>query len=264
MEPVYFIHISDTHIGPTAEYERHGRYSQPTTEQLLREINNLPHRPDFIIHTGDIVTDPDPVSYQRAAQLFAALDLPIYYVNGNHDRACDIRQYMHMPTCEWLSDDPDLLTYAFTVKGHRFVVVDGRAPDEIDPHGLVSAAQLEILRREVMRDDPSLTIFIHFPTWPLNSLWMDSRMLLINGPAFHQTLLPARDRLRGVFFGHIHQSIQTMRDGILYASAPSAFAQFTSWPRDLYVDIAPEPPGFNIVQLLPDQTLIRQYRFAQP
>lgn len=266
MESVYFVHISDTHIGPTAVYERHGHYSQPAAEQLVREINSLPHRPDFIIHTGDVVTDPDPISYQRAAVIFAQLDsaIPIYYVNGNHDCARDICTFLPMGPCEPLSENPDLLTYAFTVKGHRFLVIDGRAPDELDPHGFISGEQLTILHREIARQDLSLTIFIHFPTWPINSIWLDSHMLLINGEAFHQALLPARDRLRGVFLGHMHQSTQIMRDGILYASAPSTFAQFTSWPQDRYVQIAPEPPGFNIVQLFAQQTLIRQHRFTVP
>jgi Icc protein len=264
MESAYFVHISDTHVGPTAVYERHGRYSQPATEKIVDLINALPHQPDFVIHTGDIVADPDPVSYQRAAAIFSGIKAPVYYVTGNHDRSRDIRRFLPMGPHEPLSDDPDLLSYAFTVKGHRFLVVDARAADELDPHGLVSPAQLAILRQEVSREDPSLTIFIHFPAWSLNSVWMDSRMLLINGRAFHEALLPGRDRLRGVFFGHIHQSIQIVRDGVLYASAPSVFAQFTSWPNDLYVRLAEEPPGYNIVQLLPDQTLIRQHRFTQP
>lgn len=264
MDSVYFVHISDTHIGPTAVYERHGQYSQPAAEQLVREINSLPHRPDFVIHTGDVVTDPDPISYQRAAALFSQIDFPVYYVTGNHDRSRDLRQFFRFGPHESLSNDPDLLTYAFTVKGHRFLVIDGRAPDELDPHGLLADEQLAILHREIARQDPSLTIFIHFPTWPINSIWLDSHMLLINGEAFHQALLPARDRVRGVFLGHLHQSTQIVRDGILYVSAPSTFAQFTSWPQDRYVQSASEPPGFNIVQLFPQQTLIRQHRFALP
>jgi 3',5'-cyclic-AMP phosphodiesterase len=261
MEPVCFVHISDTHIGPTPAYERHGFYSQPATEQLIRHLNGLPVAPDFVIHTGDIVTDPNPVSYQRAAKLFAGLNYPIYYVTGNHDRSRDICDHFRFPPYEPLTHNPDLLSYAFTVKGHRFLVLDARAPDELDPHGLMGEEQLGILRAELARDDPSLTIFMHFPTWPLNSLWLDSHMLLVNGAEFHELLVPARDRLRGVFLGHLHQSTQIVRDGILYVSAPSSFAQFTNWPQDRYVQIADEPPGFNVVQLFPQQMMIRQHRF---
>jgi 3',5'-cyclic-AMP phosphodiesterase len=84
---MYFVQISDTHIGPTQDYERHGYASYPCAERLVELLNNLPVKPEFVIHTGDVVTEPDPRSYRLAAELFARLELPIYYVNGNHDTA---------------------------------------------------------------------------------------------------------------------------------------------------------------------------------
>lgn len=41
MKPVTFIHISDTHIGPTADYARHGFQSEPGPERLLRALEEL-------------------------------------------------------------------------------------------------------------------------------------------------------------------------------------------------------------------------------
>ena len=65
----------------------------------------------------------------------------------------------------------------------------------IDPRGLLSPQQLEVLRAEATPDGPPLTIFTHYPAIRLNSPWMDANMLIYNGEAMHQALLPARERL---------------------------------------------------------------------
>jgi Icc protein len=264
-EPVYFVHISDSHFGPTAEYARHGHRPQPAVERAVEIINNLPTQPDFVIHTGDVVTDPDEASYRRATAVFSQLKMPVYFVTGNHDRSRDIHQFMAMGPHQPLSADPDVLSYAFAVKGYRFVVLDARGPDEIDPHGLLSEAQLAVVRAEATAVGPPLTIFMHYPILPLNSIWMDANMLVLNGTALHEALLPARERLRGVFYGHVHQSMQTMKDGILYTVVASLFAQFSAWPHD--ADIREDPdylPGFNFVHLLPNQTIVHQHIFPRP
>ncbi len=264
-ETVYFVHISDSHFGPTAEFSRHGYQPQPCVERAVEIINNLPMRPDFVVHTGDVVTDPDEASYQRAAAVFSQLQMPVYFVTGNHDRSRDIHQFMTLGPHQPLSDDPDVLSYAFAVKGYRFVVLDARGPDEIDPHGLLSEAQMAVVRAEATAVGPPLTIFMHFPSLPMNSTWMDLNMPVLNGAAFHQALLPARERLRGVFYGHVHQSMQTVKDGIVYTAVPSLFAQFNAWPGDDFVREDPDYlPGFNFVHLLPEQTIVHQHTFPRP
>jgi Icc protein len=263
-EIVYFAIISDTHIGPTADYQRHGHYPLPCARKLIKTINNLPTRPDFVIHTGDIVADPDPAAYDLAAQTFADIELPIYFVNGNHDTAPDIHKYFSMGPKQDVSADPGVLSYAFEVNGYRFLVLDARGPDEIDPNGLLSQSQLALVRREAQPTGPPLTIFIHFPVLPLNSIWMDENMLVLNGAALHKALLPARERLRGVFHGHVHQHMQTIRDGILYVATASAFSQFTAWPDHAETGYDPEHlPAYSFVHLMPTQTIIHQHTFPR-
>jgi 3',5'-cyclic-AMP phosphodiesterase len=264
-DPLYFVHISDTHIGPTADYSRHGHYPLPCARRLVEIANNLPTRPDFVVHTGDVVTEPHPTSYLIAAEVFAQLDVPIYYVYGNHDTAADIRRYLLMGPLQYLSDDPNLLSYAFECKGYRFLVVDARGPDEIDPHGLLSPEQLEIVRQEAQPTGPPLTIFIHYPAVPLNAPWMDANMLILNGEELRQALRPAAGRLCGVFHGHIHQPMQIMRDGILYVSVASAFSQFAAWPADVVTRYDPNHlPGYSFIHLLPGRTIIHQHTFPRP
>ena len=71
-----------------------------------------------------------------------------------------------------------------------------------------------------------------------------------DGEDVHQALLPARERMRGVFYGHVHQTMQTVRDGILYVAVASTFAQFSSWPTDETVGyVGEETPAYNFVRV---------------
>jgi 3',5'-cyclic AMP phosphodiesterase CpdA len=272
MESVCFVHVSDTHFGPTVEYGRDQFTPYPCNVKLVEIINSLPVRPDFVVHTGDVATDPDEAAYALAREVFGKLNVPCYYVTGNHDSSRMVRKHLPMGPLMWLVDDSDVVCYRFEVKGYRFLVLDGvpeaasgRAPDHLDPHGLLSDEQLEIVRQEAAASGPPLTVFVHFPVWPLNSPWMDANMLILNGDKLHEALLPARKRLRGVFHGHVHQSMQTTRDGIVHTAVPSTYSQFSAWPTDLRATLDPVyPPAFNFVTLLPEQTIVHQHLFVRP
>ena len=99
----------------------------------------------------------------------------------------------------------------------------------------------------------------------MDSLWMDSNMLIVNGEEFHQALLPARSRLRAVFHGHVHNSMQTIRDGITYIAAGSSFSQFTAWPDEEIVGYnALALPAFSFVHMTAQQTIVHQHSFPRP
>lgn len=262
---VYFVHISDTHIGPTRDLERHGHNAHRCTERLITLLNSLPTKPDFVIHTGDVVNNPEPGAYPLAAETFAKLRLPIYFVTGNHDDSAEMVQTLPFAQPVTLHPTTGKLDYMFAVKGEQFLVLDAKLPPDQDPHGGLSEAQLDWVRQLCTPDGPPLTVFIHFPALPMDAPWMDNNMLLLNGLALHQALLPARDRLRGVFHGHVHQPMQTHRDGILYACAPSAFSQFFAWPADVEVQFDPDAlPGYSFVHLLPEQTIVHTHTFPRP
>jgi len=257
---VHFVHISDTHIGPTADYALYGARTLPPLERVVERINALPVKPDFVMHTGDVAAQPDPEAYRLAAGVMDRLSAPVYYVTGNHDRSRDIRAFLRMGPRVDLVEGEDALAYRFGLRGHRMIVLDARGPDSIDPHGLLPEAQLRALRREVEEGDLPLTVFVHFPPGPLGSPWLDGGMLMLNGEDLHQALVAARERLRGVFFGHVHRGMQVFRDGVLYSSVGSTFCQFTAWPSDERPGFEAGGPGcFNFVTLTPEGCVVKEH-----
>ncbi len=259
-----FVHITDTHVGSTPDHTIHGYRTLPNLETLVATINDLPFRPDFVLHNGDVVDDGQEAAYTLAKPVLSKLKAPIYYVTGNHDRPDKLSRVLLDQ-----SMNGDRYDYTVDVGGYLLAVFDTRGP--ADPAGTLMPAQLDRLRDLCTPSGPPLILALHHqPVW-LDSTWLDEawqdgkRMPLDNADAFRAAIAPARSRIRGVFFGHVHRGFQVVQDGILYCSAPSAVLQFESWPGQR----TPKPSGeelpeFGIVTVTPTGTIIRQHTFARP
>ncbi len=260
IEPILqFVHISDTHISADRDYGReHAPHStQEGAEALVRELNALPFKPDFVLHTGDVAYDPDPSAYDTALAILRKIQYPVYYAAGNHDYSDELQR-----TMLGREDILPSFHYSFEANGVEIVVLDSNGPAE-PPRGFVDDEQLKWLEGICStQDERPLVIAIHHNVLPVGVPWLDEYMRITNGDAVHRALLPGRHRIRGVFFGHVHQNISMYRDGILYTSVLSSWDQFHAWPGQVDT-ISDEGAdlGFNIVTLTHDQTFIRRCRF---
>jgi Icc protein len=252
-----FIHISDTHINPDPAYRLPEADYHPldSARALVEEINALPFPVDFVLHTGDVVYDPDPRAYEAAGALLGQIKYPVYYLAGNHDDGEMLQQVM-------LQKDEILapFDYQFEVKGVQIVCVDSNGPAQ-RPAGMITDDQLARLQGIAKaKDNRPLVVAVHHNVLPNGAPWWDGFMRLSNGEDFHSALLPARERLRGVFHGHVHQSVDMYRDGILYSSATSSWYQIQCFPRQTET-LADRltPPGFSVVTVTPVQSFVRRY-----
>ena len=254
-----FVHISDTHISHDPAYGKESVRWHPrrAAEALVEQLNNLPFTPDFVLHTGDITFEPFAESYELARKILGRIQHPVHYLAGNHDNAEMLQRVFLQRT-----DIHPTFHYDFEVKGIHFVCVDSTGPAK-HPSGTVSADQLAWLSAICESDDARpLVVAVHHNAVPIGVPWLDDEMRMENGDAFHQALRPARHRLRGVFYGHVHQHSQTLRDHILYSSTQSSWYQIKSWPDHTTVLIEPDAdPGFSVVTLTADKTHIRCHRY---
>jgi len=265
---VRFIHITDTHVAADPAYSSFGRSPRANLAAIVEAINALTFPIDFVLHTGDVVEDGSEVSYQAAREILARLRLPIHFVAGNHDDGDFLQRVL-------LERRPPLprLDYDFTADGVLVSVFDSRGPR--DPAGTLLDEQLAALRGLCVPQGPPLVIAIHHPPLPLDSVWLNdgwatpmghtTTMLLDRGSEFLEAIAPARDRIRGVFFGHVHRAFQVMHKGILFSSAPSGFGQFLTWPGQDHPEASPaEPAGFSLVTIAAGMTTVRQHSVPTP
>lgn len=259
---VTFIHISDTHIHHDPRHSRDFADYPPNkgAEALVETLNNLPYPIDFVLHTGDVVYDPVPRMYYSARDILNKLRYPIHYLAGNHDAPGSLQNTLIQQGNASLQ-----VHYTYEVNGVQFVCVDSNGP-ATPPAGYFTDAQLTWLRGVCTADDPRpLVIATHHNVLPTGIPWWDDYMGVKNGDAFHRAILPAKHRIRGVFFGHVHQHVDMYKDGILYASTASSWTQLNAYPMmKKTMSEKGAPPGYSLVMIYPDQTFIRRCRFTIP
>jgi len=174
-----------------------------------------------------------------------------------------MKKYLPIPSLTELVNDDDRLAYHWDMGHLRFYCLDAKLPKEDGPHGEIPQNQLDALREDLASHDLPYAVFLHFPPFRMGSIWMDEKLILTNGPDLHEILKessPDRYRIRGVFFGHTHRSIQLYREGILYSGVASPVFQFSMTPEDGPPSIHPDSPlVFNHVTFLPNSTAIKEY-----
>ena len=145
------IHVSDTHFGPDRSLTIRAANACQRAEALVAGIRALPFVPDFIVHTGDVVNDPDPAAYALAAEVLADLPAPVYYAAGNHDEVPMMRDALAFGPLEPLvAESEDRLCYRIagaTGEKVEFFVMDGRVPPVEGPHGHLSDSQIAARNR---------------------------------------------------------------------------------------------------------------------
>lgn len=78
-EPLYFVQLTDTHFGQGDNDRR--------LSDAVEQINALPMDVRFAVFTGDILHDrmADSNTVNRFFQTLEKLEMPVYFVAGNHD-----------------------------------------------------------------------------------------------------------------------------------------------------------------------------------
>lgn len=255
-----FVHISDTHIHKQPNYT--GNFinfsSRPSVKELVRQINALPFHVDFVLHTGDIMNDPErDLDYIVARELLEAITAPIYYLPGNHDRPEGIQRVLLGREDSEITPRVD---YVIEKEGVQIVCIDSTMPGSAA--GVIEPGQLAWLEEMLLPEDMRpLIVALHHHPLASGAPWLDE-IVLTNGVELHNVLLKAKHRLRGVFYGHIHEDMMTIRDGITYISVRSSWFQTRTWYGQTQpVNDAHHDPSFNVVTVTDTDTFVRRHHF---
>ena len=79
------------------------------------------------------------------------------------------------------------------------------------------------------------------PGIPMNSLWLDG-VSLRNSDKLFKAIEPY-ENVRCLVWGHVHQEMDSYRNGVLLMSSPSSCIQFAPGSVDFKVD--DQPPGYR-------------------
>ncbi len=237
------VQVTDTHLNR----ERGGDLLGLDTDFSLQHVLDLVRkgRPeiDLVLATGDISDHGSEEAYGRALGYFGQLNSPVMWLPGNHDRADSM--------AEILGIDGELPRLAES-SGWQVVMLNSQIPGEVG--GRLGAGELQHLQESLEdaqhRSLHSLVCLHHQPV-AMGSAWIDQQMVE-DRDAFLQ-LIDGFSGVRGILWGHVHQQLDRVRNGVKLMSTPSTCIQFAPGSDDFKVDdIA---PGYRWLDLYPDGRL---------
>jgi len=232
------LQITDTHLYAEPESRLLGINTLDSFRSVIEEFRQTGWPVDLVLATGDLVHDASPSGYRQLAEMLDAFGLPVYCLPGNHDQPQIMREYLvssHVTT-------PQVVD-----RGNwRIVLLDSVIVGEVGGH--LEDAQLTLLREALRDSDKPTLVTLHHQPVAVGSQWIDS-MGLDNGDALLR-IVDQAPQVRGVLWGHVHQTYDDMRGHIRLMASPSTCVQFAPNSDDFALD--EQQPGFRLLALTPD------------
>ncbi|MFI4860930.1 MAG: metallophosphoesterase [Phycisphaerales bacterium JB063] len=265
-----FVHFGDTHYGHHASLA--AAASPNGYPGALRQVHTMEDRPDFILHTGDIITDAFWATPDSAQTQWDAYDqvmrehctLPVHYTIGNHDVnfGWGWDESLPYPGKAMVLERTGLARpyYSFDHKGWHFIVLDNNQKGgyngfthHIDP------TQLAWLEADLDATDPDTPIVIssHAPILTVTCFFCPSNKehpdgLVIPNDWVHtdvdalHRLLRKHGNVKLCLSGHFHAVDHVEYLGIHHICGGAVCADY--WRKPL--SYAPEhEAGFGVVDL---------------
>ncbi len=199
MSTVYKIaQVTDCHLFSQTDGLHYGANVYQNLVSVLQEIKNK-RDVQIIVFTGDITQDHSEASYQLFvdAVLNSGIEIPFYYLAGNHDEHELLDKYLSVPPFkrEKLIND----------QCWQIVLLNSKSDT---PKGLVT--QSDLIKLESMVDEQKYQ-FLMMHHHPLDVGYFMDRHGLENQTQFWQTINKFSS-IKGITCGHVHQSMTLYSD----------------------------------------------------
>jgi Icc protein len=233
-----FLHISDLHILGEEGRRQYGADTAAILQQAVPMMNAL--EPDFVIASGDLISDESEESYRRLQSLLKPVKAPIHFMMGNHDDRAAFRRVFRPGE----SPSADPVCEAFEQVGVRFLLLDSVLPGKVE--GYLSPDQLHWLETELAAHPTRPTwVFLHHQPLPIYIRWLDA-LGLQNQDDF-LAVLARHPQVQNVGYGHVHQVRRWRYRGVLFMSVPALAFQIS--PLHQEMEITLDPPGFRRIEI---------------
>jgi Icc protein len=233
------LQITDTHLFADSSGSLLGLNTEQSLEAVTADIRGRNQPADLVLATGDLAHDGTTAAYNRIFSHLEDFGLPVYCLPGNHDEALKLQQTL----------DSERVKY--TEHAHHgnwhFIFLDSTIADSEGAH--LTAATLEILESRLQSAPDSHTLIcLHHQPVPMGSRWLDT--MAVDNPEAFFSIIDRHPQVRGILWGHVHQSYDGMYKNIKLMSSPSTCIQFLPGSESFAVDL--KNPGYRWLELYPD------------
>ncbi|GAA4523257.1 metallophosphoesterase family protein [Amycolatopsis samaneae] len=161
-----FVQISDSHLGFKGSANT---AVEESFSHALGQINALPYRPAFVMHTGDLTHLATPAQFDQVRQMMSGLRTgQVLTVPGEHDSIDDTGQKYREVFGAGTAGDG---WYSFDVQGVHFISLVNTL--SLEKLGHLGNDQLEFVRKDVAKlpADTPIVVFSHIPLFAMYPAW---------------------------------------------------------------------------------------------
>ncbi|WP_095078120.1 3',5'-cyclic-AMP phosphodiesterase [Pseudomonas sp. Irchel s3h17] len=237
-DPVLLVQLSDSHLFAEADGTLLGMNTRDSLQQVIELALAQQSRIDLVIASGDLSQDGTLESYQQFRQMSGQIDAPARWIPGNHDEPRIMAQ---------AAVQSAFLEPVVDIGNWRITLLDSAVPGSVP--GYLQDEQLQLLAR-ALSEAPQrhhLVCFHHHPV-SIGCAWMEP--IGLRNPEALFAVLDRFTQVRAVLWGHVHQEIDQLRNGVRLIASPSTCIQFEPRSEDFKVDTL--APGYRWLRLLPD------------
>lgn len=243
------VHLTDPHLFGDPARGRYGVPSLPALRAVLADAAPAIAAAHAILATGDLVQH-DPEGYGHFRAELARFGRPVLCLPGNHDEPALMRA--------WLPGPPFQVGGLWDLGPWRVALLDSSVPGETG--GALGGAMLAWLEQAMVHaGGRHVLVCLHHPPVTMNSRWLDA-IGLANGPAL-TALVRRFPAVRAIVFGHVHQALDTVVDGLRLIATPSTGPQFRPLADDFEVD--DRPPAWRELLLHADGRIDTQLHWLE-
>ena len=236
---INLLQVTDTHLFATAEQDLLGVKTQLSYCQVIDAILENQQLFDAVLATGDISQDNSVASYQYFSMHIKRLGKPCYWLPGNHD---------NIPLMAEALQSQGILADKYKVVGDwHIILLDSQLTGS--PAGYLSPTQLALLDSQLSRHpDKHALVVLHHNVYPVGCQWLDQHIL--RNPKEFLAVLAKHPQAKHVLFGHVHQQVDKVYDGVTFMASPSTCFQFKPGCAEFTLDA--QAPGWRYLQLHSD------------
>lgn len=236
--PIRLVQVSDPHLFSNTAHCLLGMNTEDSLQQVTQLIEQQQPHIDAIIATGDIAQSPSSETYQRFHQHLQRFNAPHYWLQGNHD--LDLLFCQNNATA---ASSPVILALGVW----RIIMLNSSVDHEVA--GEITASELAWLSQALQQCVGHFCIVaLHHHPVAVKSHWLDQHMLTNNADFWR--IIEQFDDVKHVVHGHVHQHVDTQRQGVRILACPSTCIQFKPHSHDFALDTA--PPGYRWFSLHAD------------
>jgi 3',5'-cyclic-AMP phosphodiesterase len=213
---LFFVQISDSHIG------FRGAANQDVTGTFgiaIDQVNALPARPAFVMHTGDLSHTSAPDQFDTVKQLLGTMRAgSVFQVPGEHDAASgDDKAYLAM----FGGRSAGTGYYSFDVNGVHFLALVNAVATQGMGH--LGTDQLDWIRKDLagLSSETPIVVFAHIPLFAMYPQWGWS-----TDDATQALSMMKRFAAVTCLNGHVHQVMSKVEGNVTFHTArATAFPQ---------------------------------------